>query len=1100
MNKNLLLLFSMFLLVVLVGPVYAQTSPGHVVINEVDINPPGDDSASINEWVELYNPTDSEINLGGWEIASTTVLKKTMTILAGTTIQPGEFLTYSYQSVWFTDSNESVELRDENGIVIDKTPLLSDLANDFTSWQRFYDGYDLDGSGDWKFVTSTAGSSNGKLIETQESEIISVTVTSEKSSYLFGDTATISGSISEEINPVQPEFLPELINVRILGPNFDKTISLYPDLNLHYDTTLSLNQVLGINEGNYDVSVSYGNANAQTNFSVGFELIEQAEIIDGSFNITTDKLQYIPGQTVSITGIASEIIPFEGMKFTITDSQGVSISNGNLFPTDGKFSVSLFLTTVNPQYGTYEIIADYSDKSTSATFEVLEDIKEDVPISLWTDKEVYGVGDTVNITGRLNNLWVDSLDLEIIQTKSLSLSGTESGQSNSGSVLKILDLVRLDGDSKFEYSFTIPDTATRLGDYLINVHQDVGSVTKIIKVVENPETYVLNTEPLVITTNKLTYDFNLDNNLIINGEILDIVTRSSYETPVVKITISTAEGDPLEIIGLPEGGKRLSTGGISVGYEFTAIPEQGGTFSVSSDLNRLLFAEGTYVIKAQYQDLLATTSFDIIDLLDISDPSIQASLDKSVYGLGEKVTLTGLLGVPTIDSRGITVTVYKPSGDTNTSGIFVNTGGFFTWEWTTPAYEKTTIVGNDRSTSPSNFGLYKIHLANPGQSTDLYFKVSPNPESDELIVPTFTVSTSKSLYKAGEKLVVEGTILPRVQGSEGLVVPERVLVQIVDGTFPFKKIFESNVYPDLDTFESSFELPITLFSEGNYKVKAIYEGKHIEHIFGVANDFIFGIDDPVSLLVSTDKTDYHPGGVVIITGKPNKLIYLEAYDVGVIQKSDSEITCGSFVCGTNMGPITSILPSPSGSFVHEFTIPDSSSSIGLYEVSVDANFETKYVQFNVVENISPIKLNTIVEKENRIADKTISILTEEKTFDSSFISPRVLSGSLITPTRGEESSVNLKVSSESGICIIGPDVDCLVSESTRKPGQIYDVVEVDGMNLNIRYSGPDVRLEKFSILPESSTEFLPNSNWNVEVIKDDQVSRFYYKVTFKTLE
>ena len=1100
MNQNLLLVFSLFLLVGLVVPAYAQTSPGHVVINEFEINPPGDDSASISEWVELYNPTDSEINLGGWEIASTTVFKKTMTILAGTTIQPGEFLTYSYHSVWFTDSNESVELRDENGIVIDKTPLLSDLENDFTSWQRFYDGYDLDGSGDWKFVTSTAGSSNGKLVETQESENVSVSAVSEKSSYLFGDVATISGSVSEEVFIVKPFFQPEPIIVLISGPNFDRTLTLYPDLNLNYETTLSLHQVLGINEGNYDVSVNYAGAIASTSFFVGTEIIEQAEIIDGSFNITTDKSQYIPGQTVSVSGFATDIIPYEGMKFTITDSQEVTISNGNLFPTDGKFSISLFLTTVNPTYGTYEIFAEYSDKSTSTTFEVLEDIKEDVPLSLWTDKDVYGVGDTVNITGRLNNLWVASLNLEIIQTKSLSLAGSESGQSNSGSVLKILDSVRLDGDSKFEYSFTIPNSDSRLGDYWINVNQDVGSATKVIKVVENPETFVLNTEPLIISTNKLTYDFNLDNNLIINGQILDVVTRSSYETPVVKITISTEDGSPLEIIGLPEGGKRLATSGISVGYEFTAIPEQGGTFSVSSDLNRLLFSEGIYVIKAQYQDLLATSSFEIIDLLDIGDPSIQASLDKSVYGLGEKVTLTGLLGVPTIDSRGISVTVYKPSGDTNTSGIFVNTGGFFTWEWTTPAYEKTAIIGNDRSTSPSNFGLYKIHLENSNQDTDVFFKVSPNPESDELVIPTFTVSTEKSLYKAGEKLIVKGTILPRIQGSEGLVVPERVLIQIVDGTFPFKKIFESNVYPGLDTFESSFELPVTLFSEGNYKVKAVYDGKHIDHIFGVANDFIFGIDDPVSLLVSTDKTEYNPGDVVIITGKPNKLIYLDAYEISVTQKSDAEITCGTFICGTNTGTVTSISPSPSGSFVHEFTIPDSALSIGTYEVAVDANFETKYVQFNVVENISTPKLNTIVEKENRIADKTISILTEEKTFDSSFIAPRVLSGSLITPTRGEESTVNLKVSSDSGICIIGPDVDCLVSESTRKPGQIYDVVEVDGMSLNVRYSGPDVRLEKFSILPESSTDFLPNTNWNVEVIKDDQVSRFYYKVTFKTLE
>ena len=137
-------------------------------------------SSSILEWVELYNPTDSDIDLGGWEIASTTVLKKTMTIPSGTIIEPEQFLKYQYQSVWFTDSAESVELRDENGIVIDKTPILTDIANDITSWQRLYDGYDLDSSDDWKFATSTTGSSNGKLIETQESAGITVTISSEK--------------------------------------------------------------------------------------------------------------------------------------------------------------------------------------------------------------------------------------------------------------------------------------------------------------------------------------------------------------------------------------------------------------------------------------------------------------------------------------------------------------------------------------------------------------------------------------------------------------------------------------------------------------------------------------------------------------------------------------------------------------------------------------------------------------------------------------------------------------------------------------------------------------------------------------------------------
>ena len=244
MNRSITLVFSILFFAGILAPAFAQSSE-NVVINEVDINPPGDDSASISEWIEIYNPTSSDIDIGGWEIASTTVLKKTMSIPYGTIIKSEQFMTYSYQNVWFTDANESVELRDENGIVIDKTPALSDIKNDFTSWQRLYDGYDFDSSDDWKFVTSTAGSSNGKIIETQELEGVTVTASSEKPFYLFGDVAVITGSISEEIYVLKPLFQPEQIVITITGPDFNKIITVYPDLNLEYDVTLSLHQVLG---------------------------------------------------------------------------------------------------------------------------------------------------------------------------------------------------------------------------------------------------------------------------------------------------------------------------------------------------------------------------------------------------------------------------------------------------------------------------------------------------------------------------------------------------------------------------------------------------------------------------------------------------------------------------------------------------------------------------------------------------------------------------------------------------------------------------------------------------------------------------------------
>ena len=1116
MNWTLSLVFSVLLLVGALGPVYAQTNFDSVVINEIDINPPGDDSTSISEWIELYNPTDSEIDLSGWEIASTTVLQKSMTILDGTIIAPGQFITYQHQSVWFTDVNEIVELRNENGIVIDKTPLLSDLVNDFTSWQRIYDGYDLDNSNDWKFVLSTAGSSNGKLIETQDSAEIIVSVSSDKFSYIFGDVAVIEGNVSEEVSPVHPEFLPEPIVVNITGPNFYKTITLFPDLNLNYKTTLSLHPVLGIDEGTYDISVAYADGIGNTSFFVGLELIEQVVKESDQLTIATDKSVYLPGEYVTLAADSNNILPFEGLKFKILDSSKKQIAQGTIFPNSNvvennkvfsggdlssnfPFSTNVFLTIVNPVYGTYEIIGEYGEQSAITTFEVAEDLKEDVLISLWTDKEAYGLGDVVYITGRLNGFWVDSFDLEITQTRNTALGVSKNIDfAGGGSGFKILDAVRLDGNGKFEYSFTIPDGDVRLGDYLISVSKDIGSTKKSIIVVENPETYVVSTEPLVITTNKSVYDFNLDKTVLVSGQISNPVDRTSFEVPTVKVVISTEDGKPLTVIGLPEGFKRLSTGGITVGYEYTAIPESSGFFSVNIDLQRLIFSEGKYIVSAQYTDLSTITTFEIVDLIRIGDPTIYASLDKSVYGFGEKVKLSGTFGVQTTDSQGITISVHKPGGNIDTYGTTID-GGFFSWDWTTPVQEKTIVITErNRSDTPTNLGVYRLNLETSDNDADLFFKVSLTPDTDTLVVPTFSVSTSKSLYKAGETLFVEGIVNKRIQGSEGLVVTERVTIQVIDGTTPFHQLLESTVYPDEGgNFKSNFELPITVFSSGEYKVKAVYEGKQIDHIFGVVNDVAFGVDDPLTLLISTDKSEYNPGDVVTLSGKPNRLVYFETFDVSIVQQTDTEINCGSFVCGTHTGAAIQIRPNPSGLFTHEFVIPDSLSALGTYEITVDAEFEKKSIQFDVF----PIpKLDTIIEKENRIPEKEISILTEEKTIQNKSMSPRVLSGSLITPSRGDESNVNLRVSSESGVCIIGSDVDCLVSESTRKPGQIYDVVTVDGLSLNVRYSGPDVRLEKFSILPESSTVFLPDVNWNVEVLKDEQVSRFYYKVTYKTLE
>ena len=518
---------------------------------------------------------------------------------------------------------------------------------------------------------------------------------------------------------------------------------------------------MGVNEGNYDVSVSYADATDSTNFSVGYEVIEKEIKEEGTLVIATDSSQYLPGQWVTILASGTEIIPFQGMKFTVTDNASNVITEGNIFPNSSDdFETRIFITTVNPGYGTYTIYAEYFDRSATTTFEVVEDFKEDGPISLWTDKAAYSLADVVNISGRLNQVFVGTLDLEILQTKQSSLTSDFSLGSDAG--FKIIDGLTVQGDGSFTYSFTIPDHPNRLGDYRIHVSQDVGTATIVIHAVKNPEEFVASTEPLTVFSDKEEYE--IGDEMIISGFVKDPFSNSSYLTgSSVNISISHEDGTPLEIVALPSGSKTRLNDGVVVAYDFTAIPETSGTYSLKLDLSRTVFTAGNYVIKSQYLDHKISKSFTIMDPIDLTDGAI-ISLDKEVYGLGEIVLLTG--AVPPTGDNSIDISVTKPDGSVSKSGALVDSQRF-SWSWTTPISEITQNIKTDdgRDVIKSNLGIYKIRVATASESQDLFFKVSEDPENDSLSKTPLFVSTEKSLYKAGEKLKVIGNVLERERGQ-----------------------------------------------------------------------------------------------------------------------------------------------------------------------------------------------------------------------------------------------------------------------------------------------------------------------------------------------
>ena len=120
--------------------------------------------------------------------------------------------------------------------------------------------------------------------------------------------------------------------------------------------------------------MSYSDASDSVSFSVGYEADEIFDESVSSLTIGTDESEYLLNQSISLTGTTSKIVPFESLSFTVMDPNGKEIANGNLFTTDGQFSTNISLVSTSSLYGTYTIVAEYSDQTTSTTFNLIENI------------------------------------------------------------------------------------------------------------------------------------------------------------------------------------------------------------------------------------------------------------------------------------------------------------------------------------------------------------------------------------------------------------------------------------------------------------------------------------------------------------------------------------------------------------------------------------------------------------------------------------------------------------------------------------------------------------------------------------------------------
>ena len=452
------LLFGLMAILLLGGtitPAISQNSPDFgIVINEIEINPRGSDAGIGNsesgissksvegysgsqEYVELYNPTSNEIEISGWKITPTATWKS-YTIPDNTFIQAKSFLAFTHVNYWFKDFGDSVSLYDDVGNLVDETPLLIDKNDDSSSWQRITDGLDTNSSSDWELVRMTPKSTNGSITVTEETTF-SLFATVDNKNYVFGETVTISGNISDTL--LTKNSTPEIVKVKIQGPNYFKNLALFPDRELTFSTSLMLQKVLGFNEGNYDVTVSYGDNTETLSFMIDSPSVSDSEdVFVETLEIFTDKPSYLPGETAILFAETNSSIEYGGLDYTVTNPNGQTIFEGTIFPNSEfstvfqagggqifPFSTQLFISGVDPVYGTYDVNAVYKSQDTGfktdlesinakTSFSVIEDIKEDVPISISTDKELYTVDEIIKVTGRSNDIWVEDFELFVKQT------------------------------------------------------------------------------------------------------------------------------------------------------------------------------------------------------------------------------------------------------------------------------------------------------------------------------------------------------------------------------------------------------------------------------------------------------------------------------------------------------------------------------------------------------------------------------------------------------------------------------------------------------------------------------------------------------------
>lgn len=136
---------------------------GAVVINEVELNPPG----NATKWVELYNNGEDAVDVSGWVVSIVNLpWIGPIPIPEGTVIPAKGYYVAEGSLQWGQEYSGYVTLVDAGGFKVDETHLITDDGDSDFTFGRYPNGIDTDQKSDWKLMKATPGSENVLTIRT----------------------------------------------------------------------------------------------------------------------------------------------------------------------------------------------------------------------------------------------------------------------------------------------------------------------------------------------------------------------------------------------------------------------------------------------------------------------------------------------------------------------------------------------------------------------------------------------------------------------------------------------------------------------------------------------------------------------------------------------------------------------------------------------------------------------------------------------------------------------------------------------------------------------------------------------------------------------